>query len=680
MSTKIFRRQWIRWVRASVMCAGSLALAAPVTQADDGIPLPPGIDRSTVSVRESSVERLDREAVSAALPSNPETPSQKQNASAESALSVFVLPELMERDEAAARVAQDERTLAADAQSPQPPQPGTRAHLLHLMRNANQSRPNGDLDNGRDHQVEIANTTDSRTGLVSKLVELTDDVAEHSNAFASRLPEIVPAASSGAARLQNSTEHSVPPSATDDELLLPVIVPSSNGPSQVTLSETALPEKAERRFELRNALSQVGAEESTSEQIVPVEFIDLPAPQATSSLPLVPADDGEASSVPFEPIVIEVGPTFVGDQPEFEEAPSTSTPFALDLPEPAFDSGAEVASGAEVDSETRLESVPQQQPQVVDAAIDLHTGTTTSLPLDLPAPELEAPAFSDIDGPHVDLVTNALSTQSERPEVMLPIEQIRKLLNRSLMELTAGDTETAHAFAEAAAEVTIPFEVFKENPEQVLAEVEFVTQRHHDIAMTAFVTAALPDLPEPATVEQAVEAVPETVVPLEVGSRAYRAIGAKSLNIRPQLANIPGGVTRERITVPAQPARDLARASRAELHQVGTSRQWSPMSYSWEAPALKYNPLYFEDVELERFGNEFQYLQPVVSAAHFYLTIPTLPYQIGTEENGLFDCVYDLGNDRPGNCVPFHLHHFGFSWTGALAQGGAVTGLLFILP
>ena len=104
------------------------------------------------------------------------------------------------------------------------------------------------------------------------------------------------------------------------------------------------------------------------------------------------------------------------------------------------------------------------------------------------------------------------------------------------------------------------------------------------------------------------------------------------------------------------------------------------MSYSWEAPALKYNPLYFEDVELERFGNEFQYLQPVVSAAHFYLTIPTLPYQIGTEENGLFDCVYDLGNDRPGNCVPFHLHHFGFSWTGALAQGGAVTGLLFILP
>jgi hypothetical protein len=40
--------------------------------------------------------------------------------------------------------------------------------------------------------------------------------------------------------------------------------------------------------------------------------------------------------------------------------------------------------------------------------------------------------------------------------------------------------------------------------------------------------------------------------------------------------------------------------------------------YAWEAPNLAYNPLYFEDVQLERYGHTYPcYIQPFVSVAKF---------------------------------------------------------------
>ena len=72
---------------------------------------------------------------------------------------------------------------------------------------------------------------------------------------------------------------------------------------------------------------------------------------------------------------------------------------------------------------------------------------------------------------------------------------------------------------------------------------------------------------------------------------------------------------------------------------------------TWEAPNILYNPLYFEDVVLERYGQTYGPLgQPWVSAVRFLGSATALPY------NALVDrprsCATPLGYGRPGNCVP----------------------------
>ncbi len=72
---------------------------------------------------------------------------------------------------------------------------------------------------------------------------------------------------------------------------------------------------------------------------------------------------------------------------------------------------------------------------------------------------------------------------------------------------------------------------------------------------------------------------------------------------------------------------------------------------TWEAPNILYNPLYFEDVVLERYGQTYGPLgQPWVSAVRFFGSATVLPY------NALIDrpysCETPLGYCRPGNWVP----------------------------
>src|SRR5262249_35980113 len=59
-------------------------------------------------------------------------------------------------------------------------------------------------------------------------------------------------------------------------------------------------------------------------------------------------------------------------------------------------------------------------------------------------------------------------------------------------------------------------------------------------------------------------------------------------------------------------------------------------AYYWQASAFCHGPLYFEEVNLERYGYSFGVLQPAVSGAHFFGTLPLLPYKMAV--------------DRPGTC------------------------------
>jgi hypothetical protein len=108
-------------------------------------------------------------------------------------------------------------------------------------------------------------------------------------------------------------------------------------------------------------------------------------------------------------------------------------------------------------------------------------------------------------------------------------------------------------------------------------------------------------------------------------------------------------------------------------------RCWEQTTYMWKASAMCHKPLYFEDEQLERYGHSFSpCIQPFVSGAHFFLTVPVLPYCMGVEPPG--ECVYALGHYRPGDCAPYMCDPIPLSLRGALFEGGAVVGVAAAIP
>ncbi len=108
-------------------------------------------------------------------------------------------------------------------------------------------------------------------------------------------------------------------------------------------------------------------------------------------------------------------------------------------------------------------------------------------------------------------------------------------------------------------------------------------------------------------------------------------------------------------------------------------RSWPELVFHWKASALCHKPLYFEEVALERYGHSHGPLvQPFISGAHFFGRIVALPYQMGLRHPA--ECVYPLGYYRPGSCAPKLLYPLPISFRGALYEGAAATGLVFLLP
>ncbi|NOZ40156.1 MAG: hypothetical protein GXP24_08015 [Planctomycetes bacterium] len=108
-------------------------------------------------------------------------------------------------------------------------------------------------------------------------------------------------------------------------------------------------------------------------------------------------------------------------------------------------------------------------------------------------------------------------------------------------------------------------------------------------------------------------------------------------------------------------------------------RQWPQITYNWKAAALCHKPLYFEQVQLERYGHSWgPYVQPIMSGAHFFGTIPVLPYKMGIRTPN--ECVYTLGYYRPGSCAPYMIDPIPFTWRAALFEGGVATGISFVIP
>jgi hypothetical protein len=169
-----------------------------------------------------------------------------------------------------------------------------------------------------------------------------------------------------------------------------------------------------------------------------------------------------------------------------------------------------------------------------------------------------------------------------------------------------------------------------------------------------------PFLPEPAPLE-----------PRQVTCQPYTPqtpADQLGTNIEPPAGELPIDCTAEAL-----------RRDAADRGQFFGLRDWEPTLFHWAASELCHEPLYFEELMLERYGHSMCCpLQPVISSAHFFATLPVLPYKMGLDPAHC--AFYDLGFERPGSCAPNLAPRVPLTWRAAASQGLFTTGLVFFIP
>jgi hypothetical protein len=156
----------------------------------------------------------------------------------------------------------------------------------------------------------------------------------------------------------------------------------------------------------------------------------------------------------------------------------------------------------------------------------------------------------------------------------------------------------------------------------------------------------------------------------------FRSIGQVGVDIRPR-------DVRQGKPLGDMPP-DLAASvlSRQMQTNGGTCRrEWPCLCFHWEASGLYFQPLYFEETNLERYGYSprgIRLLQPVLSAGNFFLTIPLLPYKIASQPPR--QGTYTLGLYRPGSPVPYRINRPEFRLAGVVAEAAVISGIILLIP
>jgi len=114
------------------------------------------------------------------------------------------------------------------------------------------------------------------------------------------------------------------------------------------------------------------------------------------------------------------------------------------------------------------------------------------------------------------------------------------------------------------------------------------------------------------------------------------------------ISNIFSKVRIEQSQMPIESARMV----RYQTTQGMGDFEWTPNGYCWQSPAFCYSPLYFEQPNLERYGNTtLPLLAPAVSATYFFGQVTLLPFK--SLHQPLWSKSCTLGHHRPGDCAPF---------------------------
>ncbi|MBW3595732.1 MAG: hypothetical protein KY475_00490 [Planctomycetes bacterium] len=99
-----------------------------------------------------------------------------------------------------------------------------------------------------------------------------------------------------------------------------------------------------------------------------------------------------------------------------------------------------------------------------------------------------------------------------------------------------------------------------------------------------------------------------------------------------------------------------------------------------EAAGYCHRPLYFEELNLERYGNSLGLAQPAVSAAQFYGTVLALPY-MATVERPWICYAPEPWYPPPGVAAPWQPpKRYPLRLDSAAVEAATVTGLILALP
>ncbi len=109
-----------------------------------------------------------------------------------------------------------------------------------------------------------------------------------------------------------------------------------------------------------------------------------------------------------------------------------------------------------------------------------------------------------------------------------------------------------------------------------------------------------------------------------------------------------------------------------------TPRDWPELAASYVAPINWHLPVYFDDINAERFGNHVGIMQPFLSAAKFYGDVILLPYRAWMTPP--WQPVSTAGLPRPGDPVEPVLYVPPFDWTATAAAVGWWALWLSVVP
>jgi hypothetical protein len=171
--------------------------------------------------------------------------------------------------------------------------------------------------------------------------------------------------------------------------------------------------------------------------------------------------------------------------------------------------------------------------------------------------------------------------------------------------------------------------------------------------------------------------------------RSQAAPAQKPLPLRPgEAEEIDGGwkpigaVTFASQLPPGELPQNLAASRFARAGEIiaGPSEVCDDLAYTyyWESTSFCCGPLYFEEPNLERYGYTHGILQPIISGAHFFATIPLLPYKMVVHPP--HECVYTLGYYRPGDHAPRQRVRDPFRLDAAAIEAALVVGIFLAVP